>query len=86
MTADSKSSSSPKNVVNGFRTLFVEFCAETSIHGVRYFAARKRHWAERWEIYYIFCIILDCIINNRSTALDCGGSLHLFCHHSYAAY
>lgn len=27
--------------------LIVEFCSNSSIHGVRYFSERRRHWTER---------------------------------------
>lgn len=30
------------------RALLKEFCANSTIHGVRYFADQKRHWIEKW--------------------------------------
>lgn len=31
------------------KLFFMEFCANSSIHGVRYFTERKRHWSERYH-------------------------------------
>lgn len=30
---------------------FVEYCENCSIHGVRYFTERKRHWSERFAAF-----------------------------------
>lgn len=38
----------------------VEFCQNTTIHGVRYFAERSRHWTERFVLSSNFQIHTNC--------------------------
>lgn len=47
------------------RTIFSEFCTNSTIHGIRYFTERKRHWTERWWIFTSCIDRLALIINNH---------------------
>lgn len=39
------------------RMFFVEFCANSTIHGIRYFTEQRRHWSER--VFWMLSICLS---------------------------
>lgn len=43
--------------------LIVEFCSNSSVHGVRYFTEKRRHWSERFVFHRP---ISDLIENNQT--------------------
>lgn len=40
------------------QNIFNDFCQNSTIHGVKYFTGRKRHWIERHVILYFLMKIL----------------------------
>lgn len=45
--------------------LITEFCANSTVHGVRYFTEAKRHWSERCGIdTFHVCLIFDAHIHS----------------------
>ena len=39
-----------------------DFCNNSSIHGIRYFSERRRHWSERlwWAIAFVLSFLICC--------------------------
>lgn len=53
--------------------LFVEFCTNSTVHGVRYFAERRRHWSERLVVKTknscVFNTAIYCYIEEKEIFL-----------------
>lgn len=43
------------------RDFFIDYCSNTTIHGIRYFTERKRHWTEKcWWLIAMTLAVWFC--------------------------
>lgn len=54
-------------------TLITEFCADSSVHGVRYFTEKERHWSERCgiDMFRLCSCILTSMLIKIHTFIVC---------------
>lgn len=56
--------------------LFSEYTESSSLHGVKYVGEKKRHWIERFVVFYGTNSYNLCNKNKKKNISELGGLLH----------